>query len=173
MLTEHQQRLYDILLSFPRTDEAKKAQKLSPMEFIFQHGWWYEPCEVPRSIGRGEEQACHKNSQLLAHDRDALTYCEGYALYKGGSMPVLHAWVTDGTGRAIDTTWDEPGIAYAGVPFNKSYIRRTCWRNAAFISFIDDWQNGYPLLNDLGDEPEEWLEPELGKGVGRLNDFAL
>ena len=80
--------------------------------------------------------------------------------------------VTDGTGRAIDTTWDEPGIAYAGVPFNKSYIRRTCWRNGAFISVIDDWQNGYPLLNDLGDEPDQWLEPELGTGIGRLNDSA-
>jgi hypothetical protein len=40
-------------------------------------------------------------------------------------------------------------------------------RNKAFISFIDDWQNGFPLLNDLGEKPEEWLD-ERGKGTGRV-----
>jgi len=39
----------------------------------------------------------------------------------------------------------------------------------ACTSVIDDWQNGYPLPNALDDEPDEWLEPELGTGTARLN----
>ena len=168
-MTDHQQELYDMLLGFPRTEAAKKVQKRSPMEFVLQHGWWYEPCEVPEGIEQGTEQECHKNAQLLANDRDLLTYCEGFALAHSGSLMVIHGWATDGTGRAIDITWPQPGIAYAGVPFKKSLIRRTCLKNSAFISVIDDWQNGYPLLNVLGDNPDEWLERGLGNGVARLN----
>ena len=139
------------------------------MEFVLQHGWWYEPCKVPSGIDRGSQRECHKNAQISPTDRESLTYCEGYALYKSGSLMVLHAWVTDGTGRAIDNTWDEPGIAYAGVPFKTSYIRRTCLRNEAFISVIDDWMNTFPLLNDLGAKPEQWLD-ERGKGIGRVKE---
>jgi hypothetical protein len=169
MTTEHQQKLYELLVSFPRTEAAKKAQKRSPMEFVQRHGWWYEPCAVPKGIERGTEQECHKNAQLLATDWDSLTYCEGFALAKGSSLPILHSWVTDGTGRAIDNTWEQPGAAYAGVPFRKSFVLRTCLKNKAFISVIDDWQNGYQLLNALGDSPDEWLERELGNGIARLD----
>jgi hypothetical protein len=33
---------------------------------------------------------------------------------------------------------------------------------------VDDWQNGYPLMNALGDEPDEWLD-ERGDRVARLD----
>lgn len=166
-MTEHQQELYDMLLSYPRTEAAKKAQKRSPMEFVLQHGWWYAPCNVPADIDQGSIQECHKNAQLAANDRDSLMYCEGFVLSNSGSLPVLHAWVTDGTGKAIDITWDKPGVAYAGVPFKTSFIRLTCLKNDAHISLLDDWMNGFPLLNDLGETPEKWLD-DRGRGIARL-----
>jgi hypothetical protein len=167
MMTEHQRELYDMLLTYPRTAAARKVQKRSPMEFVIQHGWWYEPGGATKDIQQGTVQECHKNAQLLASDRDSLTYCEGFALDKSGSLMVVHAWVTDGTGRAIDNTWDKPGIAYAGVPFKTSFIRLTCLKNKAHLSVIDDWMNDFPLLNGLGEKPEIWLD-ERGKGIGRV-----
>ena len=167
-MTDHQQELYDMLLNFPRTEAARRVQKRSPMEFVLQYGWWYEPCQVPEDIEQGTEQECYKNAQLLAHDRASLTYCEGFALAHSGALMVIHGWVTDGTGSAIDVTWRQPGVAYAGVPFKKSSVRQTCLRNDAFISVIDDWQNDFPLLNALGDDPDEWLEHGLANGVARL-----
>jgi hypothetical protein len=168
-MTDHQQELYEMLLHFPRTEAAKRVQKRSPMGFVLQYGWWYDSCQVPEGIEQGAEQECYKNAQLLAHDRASLTYCEGFALAHSGALPVSHGWVTDSTGRAIDVTWPQPGIAYAGVPFRMSFISRICLKNDAFISVIDDWQNNFPLLNALGDNPEEWLEEGMGNGVARLN----
>ena len=172
MLTDHQQQLYEMLLSYPRTEAAKRVQERSPREFVLQHGWWYEPCETPSDLEQGTVQECHKNAQVLASDHESLTYCEGYALYESDSVPVLHAWVTDGTGKAIDTTWDKPGVAYVGVPFKTSFIRLACLKNRRHISVIDDWQNGYPLLNDLGNAPDGWSD-HRGKGSRRVNNLSL
>ncbi len=104
--------------------------------------------------------------QLLLPD-DSLIYCEGYALFKNGSLPTLHAWVTDGKGRAIDTTWPQPGVAYAGVPFQTFFVNMTALKNQATISLLDDYQNNWPLGGDLGDRPHEWLEPR-GRGTRKV-----
>lgn len=167
-MTDDQQRLYELLLSFPRTEAATKAQRRSPMEFVIQHGWWYDPCDVPVDYEQGTIQECHKNAQILANERDSLIYCEGFALANADSSPVLHAWVTDGTGKAIDTTWDKPGVVYAGVPFRTLFVRLSCLKSNAHISLIDDWTNGFPLLNDLGERPDVGLETVLGNGVERI-----
>jgi hypothetical protein len=47
--------------------------------------------------------------------------------------------------------------------------RRKEQREAARMQTVDDWQNGFPLLNALGDDPKEWLEQEFGDGSTRLN----
>jgi hypothetical protein len=86
----------------------------------------------------------------MASANQLVTYGEGFVLDKSGSLIVVHAAVTDGTGRAIDNTCDQPGIAYAGVPFKTSFIRQTCLRNKAHLSLIDDWMNSFPLLIGLG-----------------------
>ncbi len=49
-MTDHQQDLHDTLLRFPRAEAARKVQKRSPVEFVLECGWWYEPCEVPEGI---------------------------------------------------------------------------------------------------------------------------
>jgi len=105
----------------------------------------------------------------LALDDDSLIYCEGYALFKNGSLPVIHAWVTDGHGNAIDNTWSQPGVAYAGVPFKSSFVNMTALKNRAIVSLLDDYQNNYPLRGDLGDRPDDWFE-HRGRGLMKVSE---
>jgi hypothetical protein len=159
------------LLNFLRNSEAMPAAmaflKHTFQEFVLDHGWWYEPGELPKHLATGAPQECCKNATDLTVADDSLIYCEGYALFKSGSLPTLHAWVTDGHGRAIDNTWPKPGVAYAGVPFKSLLANLTALKNHATISLLDDYQNDYPLRGDLGDHPDEWLELR-GRGTARI-----
>ena len=123
------------------------------------------PC--PINIAHGTPQQCHKNALDLATEHDGLIYCEGLALSADGGHRIIHAWVTDGEGRAFDNTWETPGVAYAGVPFKTLFVTTTMLKNRAVISLLDNWQNRYPLLGDLGDRPEEWYE-KAGEGLARV-----
>jgi hypothetical protein len=159
------------LLAFLRqsmpTPGAKAIFERTLQEFVLQYGWWYEPGALPGRIARGTPQECFKNATLLTVEDDSLTYCEGYALFRSGSPPRLHAWVTDGHGLAIDNTWPECGVAYAGVPFQSLFVTMSALKNNATISLLDDYQNLYPLRSGLGGHPEEWLE-KRGRGLERL-----
>lgn len=163
-----QTRLLDFLRASEPTPAAKKLLKRTVQQFVVDYGWWYEPAELEKNFATGTPQECHKNAADLALDDDSLIYCEGYAMFKDGSLPILHAWVTDGRGRAIDNTWPQPGVAYAGVPFRSLFVNMTALKNHATISLLDDYQNNWPLRGDLGDHPDEWLEPR-GRGTGRIN----
>lgn len=159
--------LLDFLRRSEATPAAKALLKRTFQEFVLQYGWWYEPPGVDVKIATGTPQECHKNAVDLALADDSLIYCEGYALFKNGSLPTLHAWVTDGNGQAIDNTWPQPGVAYAGVPFKSLFVNMTALKNHAIISLLDDYQNNWPLRGDLGDRPDEWLEPR-GRGTNRV-----
>ena len=76
-------------------------------------------------------------------------------------------WVTDGHGNAIDSTWPQPGVAYAGVPFKSLFVNMTALKNRAIVSLLDDYQNNCPLRGDLGDGPDEWLDVR-GCGLMRV-----
>ncbi len=128
-----------------------------------------EPVQLPKHLAIGTPEQCHTNAVTLAVDDDSLIYCESYALFKEASLPVIHAWGTDGNGNAIDNTWPEPGVAYAGVPFRSLFVNMTALKNRAIVSLLDDYQNNYPLRSDLGDRPDEWLELR-GCGLMRLAD---
>jgi hypothetical protein len=167
-MTDSQRELYELITNGVWLKAAQKVQKLSMYQFVLQHGWWYEPIHLPSGIERGKQQECYRNAQRLIQKDKSLIYCEGFALLKNGCGSTLHAWVTDGSGNAIDTTWPRPGIAYAGVPFDTTFVIMTCLKNRANMSLLDDWQNGFPLLNGLGDRPEEWLELEHGNGIARI-----
>jgi hypothetical protein len=164
------------LLAFLRqnapTPVTNAEFKRTLQEFVLQYGWWYEPSVLPARIAPGTPQECCKNAAFLTVDDDSLIYCEGYALFRSGSAPRLHAWVTDGSGRAIDNTWPKSGVAYAGVPFRSLFVTMTALKNRATISLLDDYQNLYPLRCDLGDRPDEWLE-ERGQGIQRLKDTDI
>lgn len=163
--------LLHFLRSSEATPAAKRLLKRTFQEFVHEYGWWYEPAEVDGKYAKGTPQQCHKNALDLTIADDSLIYCEGYALLKSGSLPTLHAWVTDGHGRAIDNTWPKPGVAYAGVPFTSFFVNMTALKNHATISLLDDYQNGYPLRGDVGDRPDEWLELR-GRGMEKIRKEA-
>lgn len=165
--TPGQEVLLEFLRSSQPTPAAKALLKRTMQEFVLDYGWWYEPVKLPEHIALGTPQECHKNALDLATDDDSLIYCEGYALFEGSSLPTIHAWVTDGQGKAIDNTWSPSGVAYAGVPFRPGFVTLTALKNDAIGSLLDDYMNGYPLRSDLGDQPDKWLEP-LGRGTSRV-----
>jgi len=167
MASVAQARILDFLQQNKPPPGAKANVKRTFQEFMLEYAGWYEPGMLAGKIARGTPQECYKNATLLTLDDDALIYCEGYALFTDASVPRLHAWVTDGHGRAIDNTWPHSGAAYAGVPFQSLFVHMTSLKNHASMSLLDDYQNRYPLLNELGDHPEEWLE-QRGRGVARL-----
>lgn len=168
-MTPHQSELLEFLRFSEPTPAAKAHSIRTAQQFVLDHGWWYEPTEIPKGIATGTIQECHTNSVDLTLDDSSLIYCEGYALFKSGGVPTIHAWVTDGQGRAIDNTWPQPGVAYAGVPFKSLFVSMTTLKNRATISLIDDFMNDWPLRGELGDRPDEWLEIR-GRGVKRIGD---
>jgi hypothetical protein len=169
MATTPKAELLDFLRRSEATSAAKSILKRTFQEFVLEYGWWYEPAGLCKKVATGTPQQCHKNAADLTLADDALIYCEGYALFKSGSLPTIHAWVTDGNGRVIDNTWPQPGVAYAGVPFKSEFVTMTALKNHATISLLDDYQNGYPLRGDLGDRPDEWLELR-GRGTERVEE---
>lgn len=166
-MNEHQQQLYDQLLNREPTQAAKETFKRTFERFVLDYGWWYEPAPLPENTATGTQQQCHKNAHELAMEHEQFIYCEGFALFKDGGTRTLHAWVTDGSGRAFDNTWPQPGVAYAGVPFKELFVTMTNLKAKATISLLDDWQNNYPLCDELGDLPVEWYE-QAGAGSARI-----
>ena len=169
MIESAQTILLNYLRSSKATPAAKVLLKRTSQEFVLEHGWWYEPGEFPKHIALGIPAQCHTNAVDLVLDDDSLIYCEGYALFKESSFPVIHAWVTDGHGNAIDNTWSPLGVAYAGVPFKSLFVNMTALKNRAIVSLLDDYQNNCPLRGDLGDRPDEWLDIR-GCGLMKVAD---
>jgi hypothetical protein len=167
-MTPHQAELLEFLRLSEPTPAAKALLKRTAQQFVLNHGWWYEPIEVPKGIAPGTIQECHTNAVNLALADSSPVYCEGYALFKSGGLPTIHAWVTDGQGRAIDNTWPQPGAAYVGVPFKSLFVNMTTLKNRAIVSLLDDYMNGWPLRGEVGDRPDEWLEIR-GRGVTRIS----
>ena len=166
-MNEQQQQLHDQLVSEVPTPAAKGRYERTFGQFILDYGWWYEPAPLPDGVEVGTPQQCHTNAHELAMEHSGLIYCEGFALFKDGGLRTLHAWVTDGEGRAFDNTWERPGLAYAGVPFKEMFVTMTNVKNHATISLLDDWQNEYSLRGELGNQPDKWYE-EAGKGLAKL-----
>lgn len=136
---------------------------------VLEYGFLYRPCALPPGMELGEPKRCFDNvyrAVLRSDLKSSLVYCEGYAV-GGSGEPVDHAWLTDGSGRAIDITWADRGVAYAGIPFRTIFVLERCATSRPDKGFIDDWLNQFPLLRELGDRPSEWLEPD-GRGTTKL-----
>ena len=167
VMASSRDELLDFLRRSTATPAAKALFKRTLREFVLEHGWWYEPAELGERFATGTPQQCLTNATNLMLADDTLIYCEGYALFEPGSHPTIHAWVTDGKGRAFDNTWPKPGVAYAGVPFKSLFVNMTALKNHATVSLLDDYLNNWPLRGDLGDRPDEWLELR-GRGTARV-----
>jgi hypothetical protein len=142
--------------------------KRTSCQFVNDYGWFYRPTPLPAGLELANENECYNNALNLALDNPSLTYVEGFAAGPGG-LRIHHAWVTDGNGRAIDNTWRVPGIVYAGVPFKCGFVSLTGLRNRGVGSLLDEYTNDWPLLRELSDLPDTWLQVQ-GKGLMRLAD---
>lgn len=112
---------------------------------------------------RFQYKQCFYNSQMVAaHDPTrTLCYCEGYAI--GRSIQCHHAWLTI-NGKVVDLTWRTPkpnhkgrlrdrifGVwpehwQYIGIEFDTIAVLERMFGTGEVGSFIDDWKNGHPLL---------------------------
>lgn len=135
-------------------------------DILLKHGEFYIPQERPRRYGSGVVAQCYLNSGKLAlssqrpgkERRGRLEYVEGYALWH--DLPIHHGWCVDEDGRVVDVTWryksqEVPHMVYFGVRFNAH-----TWDRARLMtgqtSILDDWQNGFPVMQvpfDHGEGP--------------------
>lgn len=119
--------------------------------FVLERGRLFTPKPLSSNITPGEIKCCYKNAFELMVARKDLIYVEGYAQ---SIIAVLHAWCVNDKGEVIDPTWtgDTPmGTAYYGVPFDREYAIRQMLKKSKY-GLLDDWENGYPLLQTEGTE---------------------
>ncbi len=110
-------------------------------DFILRNGRSFEPSTDARCLHLGMKQ-CFWNSARLAMKDRRYTFCEGYAV---SMIPCHHAWVVDENGVLIETTWNEPGAAYFGIPFRTDYLRAQI-RKHKHCSMIDQWEADVPTI---------------------------
>ena len=153
----HESFLLAQLLHSGQSYGRNRPLRRTACEFVVEYGWWYTAAPLPDPLIRGKENECFMNAFFLALEQNELVYVEGYAMLDGGRR-VNHAWLTDGRGNAFDGTWPEPGVAYAGVPFRTGFVNFNHLKNREVVCLIDDYPHDWPLLRDLGDKPDEWLD---------------
>ena len=78
MVKSAQTILLNCLRSIQATPAAKAFLKRTCQEFVLEHGWWYEPVQLPEHLAIGTPEQCHTNAVNFALDDDSLIYCEGY-----------------------------------------------------------------------------------------------
>jgi hypothetical protein len=144
------------VLMLQRAKAKPQNGYLGPHDFVLQRGQNFTPARPPPEAGQGEPRQCYENSlMLMAMHPSRYVYCEGFAW---GIIPVAHAWCLDRlSGLVVDITWEQVGFQYYGVPFTSEFAKAYTLRRGRF-GIIEDWENGYPLL-DM--EPEEFLEEDL------------
>lgn len=131
-----------------------------PTEFILKHGREFRYSKLPKYISRGQMRECFKNAAewvLLQDHPEPLFYCEGYA---SGIIPVHHAWICNARGEVLERTWKPKHqlTFYFGIPFKTKFLRERILETECWMSLIDDWQNGWPLLSLPADQ---WLETDV------------
>jgi hypothetical protein len=113
--------------------EARKD--LAIIDQVLRLGKWWSPAPRPKAVRRRSAKQCFANSQRLAGDK-GWSYVEGYALDAGTGLPFHHGWCGDEEGRAIDATWEEPGVAYFGVAFSPDEVDRWIQKNGVLGAIL-------------------------------------
>jgi hypothetical protein len=110
-------------------------------DLVLKEGRWYVPSRLTGNIIKGPDEECFRNAVIPVLDTSGYTYVEGFAAPPTKKRLVHHAWVTDRYGKAIETTWEDPGLAYCGIPFRTKYLRE--------ITFMSRGRNGkYGIITD-------------------------
>lgn len=99
---------------------------------------------------------CFMNAFMLVSEFPGeLAYAEGFATHQTAcSFPVLHGWAVDRAGRVVDPTWRDGGFEYYGVEFDLGYATKILarGRKAGVASVIDNFKDGWPLLDGRHDD---------------------
>lgn len=141
-------------------DAAHGEHQRRPLPWVsrvLQHGRLWDAAPAEAHPPRGEQGQCYKNAYSAART-DRLIYCEGWAVPDNECpFPVLHAWLINAQGQALEVTWERPGIAYCGIPFQRLWhlqqsLEQRCYEVCEQIN---------PLIPE---DPREWLHPVADKG---------
>lgn len=114
-------------------------------EFVLTYGFKLGPRVDMGDRPRGIPKQCFKNAFELMLTRQDLIYCEGFAL---STIPILHAWCVDESGRIYDNTWLQNRhneVEYIGVPFDRKWVQNQVEKSGVY-GVIDDYKSGWPLL---------------------------
>ena len=128
---------------FYRSNELTKQEREYVQKTLDSLGF------MPRS------KECYYNAQLMILNdyEKRLSYCEGIAYC--GLIPLNHAWLTINE-KVIDLTWKD-GVAYVfgkfkadrsymGITIEREEIKDKVFKKECSISFLDNWEERYPLL---------------------------
>lgn len=129
MSTKSDRMLYDTVKQMAdifSTMNKREGYKYSSSEdLVLKQGKFFTPEKKPDDIKLGPKKECFANASKLALERSNLIYVEGYAMVNDRlPLPIAHAWCVDKKGRVVDNTWENPGVAYFGVPFKTSYLAK-------------------------------------------------
>ena len=118
------QDMAEVTVRWVRAQQGQMELEDTLAEFVVKHGRYFRPGSFPKGKGyrRGRAKECFFNSMKKAM-KHGLIYVEGYGILPDTvPVPVEHAWCTDETGMAYEFTWKKSGLAYFGVPFDKTYL---------------------------------------------------
>lgn len=122
MLHDTVKQMADIFSTMNKREGYKYS---SSEDLVLKQGKFFTPEKRPDDIKLGPKKECFANAAKLALERSDLTYVEGYAMVNDRlPLPIAHAWCVDKKGRVVDNTWENPGVAYFGVPFKTSYLAK-------------------------------------------------
>lgn len=109
-----------------------------PVDFVLQEGRFFPPRPLLPELELQPSEPCFAYAQSISAAL-GLRYVEGYAFDSEG-LAMLHAWNLDAQRFVVDAMWKPVSAAYMGVvlPIKGS--------KGAGKSFIDDWENRWPLL---------------------------
>lgn len=124
--------------------------------WLKKNGKLYTPALCPDDIKRGDVGTCFDTSTVQAID-GKYTYVEGIALHPVTGEWILHAWLTDDSGKlAYDPTWqafDKGAVEipvptkYVGVAVEMESLVHFMLETRYASIFANGWR--YPELADL------------------------
>lgn len=126
IIKEHAEAISAILHRL-KTPKPKHRRQRSILDIVLADGLDFTSTMTTDPALRGKMKECFQNAGRLAlfGERGRYIYCEGFAVPSEQiPLPIAHAWVWDiHAQKAIDVTWEQPGIEYFGIAFDTEWFR--------------------------------------------------